>query len=120
MAEKRKRPKITSGETRKVVTGCGNMYVTINWDKGLPIEVFASLGRAGGCAHCQLEAITRSVSLGLKYGVPMKEFVEELEKIRCPSTMWENGKQILSCPDAIAGELKDACGNNNTDKVPKP
>ena len=120
MAEKRKRPKVTSGVTHKVTTGCGNMYVTPNWDGDSLIEVFAWLGRAGGCAHCQLEAITRSISLGLKYGVPVEEYVEELKDIRCPNRGWEDGKQILSCPDAIAGVLEDACRNNSTSKVPKP
>ena len=120
MAEKRKRPKVTTCESHKVVTGCGNIYITPAWDGDFLIEVFATLGKAGGCAHCQLEAITRAITLGLKYGVPVAEYVEELKGIGCPNQVWDSGRHILSCPDAIAGVLEDACRHNNTDKVPEP
>lgn len=114
MVEKKKRPKVTKGETHKVVTGCGNMYVTPAWDGEYLIEVFATLGKAGGCAHAQLEAITRSISLGLKYGVPVDEYVRELKGIRCPNLGLDKGEQILSCSDAIAEVLQDAYQRNNT------
>jgi len=123
MGEKKKRPKVTKGETYKVVTGCGNIYITPNRDNDDNlVEVFATLGKAGGCAHCQLEAITRSVSLGLKYGIPVSEYISELKNLRCPSTSLDEGRLVLSCPDAIAGVLEDACRNNNTNQVsaPKP
>lgn len=104
--EKRKRPKVVEGSTYRVNTGCGNIYITPNWDGDNLIEVFATLGKAGGCAHAQLEAITRSISLGLKYGIPVDEYVREFRGIRCPSPGLGEGKQILSCPDAIAQMLE--------------
>lgn len=122
--EKKKRPKITKGETHRVTTGCGNLYVTPSWDDdGNLIEVFAVLGRAGSCAKCQLEALTRAISLGLKYGIPVSEYINELRGIICPKTGWDEGVHILSCPDAVAKILEktkggsDAGRDNSTDKI---
>lgn len=118
--EKRQRPRVTEGTVYKVVTGCGSIYVTPARDEGELVEVFATLGKAGGCAHCQLEAITRAISLGLKYRIPVSEFVKELKGIRCPGLIISDGKEILSCPDAIAGVLEeDARKHSTTNEVPE-
>lgn len=119
MVEKKKldrlhRPKETHGTIYKITVGCGSAYVTpARNDDGILIEIFATLGKAGGCATCQLEALTRSISLGLKYRVPLEEYVKELEEIKCPSPGFDNGghyeiteNRIHSCADAIATILK--------------
>jgi len=104
--QKTKRSKVAQGETTRVETGCGHLYITINRDNEKIIEVFATLGKAGGCAKAQGEALTRSITLGLKYGIPPEEFVKQLDNIRCPSPALDNGEQIQSCADAIAKVLK--------------
>jgi len=116
--EKKSRPKITRGETHRVTTGCGGLYITPCWDPddGALVEVFAVLGRTGGCAHCQLEAITRAVSLGLKYGIPVSEYTDELRGLRCPKSAWESGEHILSCPDAIAKILEKTKGGRDASR----
>ncbi len=114
MVEKRKRPQVTKGIVYKAKTGCGNMYVTPAWDKGHLVEVFATLGKAGGCEHCQLEAITRAVSLGLKYSIPVEEYVKELRGIGCPKAILVKGKKVLSCPDAIASILEKDFSRHNS------
>ncbi|MDP2905709.1 MAG: vitamin B12-dependent ribonucleotide reductase [Candidatus Omnitrophota bacterium] len=99
----RPRPEMIIGTTTKVATGCGNLYVTINVDEdGKPFELFTQMGKAGGCAASQLEAIGRLVSLGFRSGIEVKSIIEQLRNIRCPSPSWEKGQRIFSCADAIA------------------
>ena len=98
----RKRPKVTRGVTERVNTGCGYIYVTVNFDNRGISEVFSTLGKAGGCAAAQLEAISRLTSLALRSGIDIDSIVKHLRGIRCPSIAWEHGHAILSCADAIA------------------
>ena len=80
----RKRPEITPGVTYEAQTGCGTIYVTINEDeKGQPIEVFARLGKAGGCACAQTEAVGRLAFLCLRCNIDPEEIIKQLIGIRC-------------------------------------
>ena len=114
--EPRRRPEETTGSTRRVCTGCGHIYVTVNNDEQGICEVFSTLGMSGGCASAQLQAISRLISLALRSGVDISSIVKNLRGIRCPSLAWENGHAVLSCPDAIGAVLqqgsleKDASG----------
>ncbi|MDD5681643.1 MAG: vitamin B12-dependent ribonucleotide reductase, partial [Candidatus Omnitrophica bacterium] len=102
------RATVTHGTTTKISTGCGNLYVTINNDSlGNPFEVFMQMGKAGGCAMSQLEAMGRLVSLALRSGVNVNSIVDQLRGIRCPSPSWEKGGgRIFSCSDAIARAIE--------------
>ena len=104
---KLKRDKILHGETTEITTGCGHLYVTVNKSGENPIEVFASLGKSGSCSKCQMEALTRCLSTGLRYGIPISEFHKQLQGIACPEPSFNGGKneRTLSCPDAIAKVL---------------
>ncbi|NQT47848.1 MAG: vitamin B12-dependent ribonucleotide reductase, partial [Chloroflexi bacterium] len=111
----RKRDRITSGLTERVSTGCGHIYVTVNRDEDGVCEVFSSLGKAGGCASAQLEAISRLISLSLRSGIEVSSIVKHLKGIRCPSIAWDAGHAVLSCPDAIGGVLEEETGDGRDD-----
>lgn len=104
---KKERPRTLVGKTVKVKTGCGSMYVTLNGDESGVFEVFAALGKSGSCPKVETEAITRLITLALKYNVPMEEIVNELINLQCPNTMmFPENERTLSCPDGIARVLK--------------
>jgi ribonucleoside-diphosphate reductase alpha chain len=101
----RSRPEVTHGITQRLETGCGHMYVTINTDDQGACEVFVQMGKVGGCASAQLEAIARLSSLALRSDVKLESIIRQLKGIRCQSPMWHKGKMITSCGDAVGQAL---------------
>tara|TARA_S200000501_G_C20866584_1_gene762179 strand:- start:2821 stop:5214 length:2394 start_codon:yes stop_codon:yes gene_type:complete len=109
MADKspRTRPNQTSGVTRRIRTGEGTLYITINEDENGLCEVFTTIGKAGGNAAAQSEAISRLISLSLRSGLDPHAIVRQLKGISGPNPTWEDGRLILSTPDAIGKALDD-------------
>ncbi|MFX0061811.1 MAG: vitamin B12-dependent ribonucleotide reductase, partial [Candidatus Hermodarchaeota archaeon] len=113
----RPRPRMTRGVTFKSKTGCGTLYVTINEDEQGPAEVFLRIGKSGGCAASQSEATGRLVSLALRSGVSPAAIVRQLRGIRCPNPVWEDGRTVLSCSDALSHVLAEYLQLNGDEKT---
>jgi len=65
-------------------------------------EVFASLGRTGGCSASQMSALTIAITMGIRHGVPPEVYIEKLKGVCCPVVSYDDSVKYLSCPDAIA------------------
>ncbi len=110
----KKRPAVIKGSTRAIATGCGKLYVTVNEDEnGNPFEVFTNMGKAGGCASSQAEAIARLMSLALRANIDNQEIAKQLKGISCHQPAWIEGGKVLSCSDAIA-QAVEMYGKNGT------
>lgn len=103
---KRERPKVLKGWTYQMQTGCGPLYVTVNEDARGLFELFTTMGKAGGCAASQSEAIGRMVSLAWRSGIPVRQVVKQLKGISCHSPFGFGENKILSCADAVANAIQ--------------
>jgi ribonucleoside-diphosphate reductase alpha chain len=105
----RPRPSVLIGRTIEMMTGCGKLYVTINQDEnGEPFEVFTSMGKAGGCAQSQCEAIGRLISLDLRSGGDIDLIIKQLKGISCHMKYGFGQNIVLSCSDAVGKALEQA------------
>jgi len=110
----RERPSTTYGSTRRISTGYGTMYVTINEDAGGLHEVFATIGKSGGFTESMLEGLARMASTSLRSGVDVNEVVEQLENINSPKPGWDEGEQVQSIPDGVAKAIERHVEDENT------
>ena len=116
----RERPAKLSGTTRRVRTGRGNVYVTVNMSEdGRPFEVFAAHGKAGGNDAAMAEAVSRMVSLSLRSAVDPKDVVTQLRGIT-DMPAWDQGQLIRSVPDAIALVLDEVIAESESMRTPLP
>lgn len=100
--QKRSRPETLRGNTRRMETPLGTLYVTITEDdRGQPFEVFMSLGKAGGALMADVEAIGRLVSLALRSGIPMREIHRQLRGISSDRVIGLGPNKVMSVPDAV-------------------
>jgi len=103
---KRERPKVLKGWTYQMQTGCGPLYVTVNEDDAGLFELFTTMGKAGGCAASQNEAVGRLVSLAWRNGIQTRQVIKQLQGISCHSPSGFGENKILSCADAVAKAIQ--------------
>ncbi len=113
---KRDRPRRLTGSTYQMETGCGPMYVTINEDDdGMQFELFNMVGKAGGCAASQCEAIGRLVSLSWRSGMAPEPILKQLIGISCHKPYGLGKNKVVSCADAITKAIQQHMeGNGHT------
>ena len=90
---------------------CGTLYITVAKDDyGNLVETFVESSKGGVC-KANTAAVNRMVSLAMRSGVKIDEIIDQLKGIDCKAcTMLKaKGNQIdgLSCPDIIAGVIKE-------------
>lgn len=104
---KRQRPSMLRGRTFKMISPLGDCYVTINEDEGgRPFEVFCTLGKAGGAATADAEAVGRLISMALRSGIPVPAVRDQLRGISSDRAVGVGPNKVLSLPDAIGQAIE--------------
>jgi ribonucleoside-diphosphate reductase alpha chain len=104
---KRARPEALRGTTYRMETPLGVMFVNITEDdRGQPFEVFLNLGKAGGSAMADAEAMGRLISLALRSGIPLPEVIKQMRGISSDRAVGLGPNKVMSVPDAIGIALE--------------
>ncbi|HIF08058.1 MAG TPA: vitamin B12-dependent ribonucleotide reductase [Gemmatimonadetes bacterium] len=104
---KRQRPSMLRGRTLKIISPLGDCYVTINEDEaGRPFEVFCTLGKAGGAATADAEAVGRLMSMALRSGIPISAVRDQLRGISSDRAVGVGPNKVLSLPDTIGQAIE--------------
>ena len=106
--QKRSRPGVLRSTSIKKETPLGVMFVHITEDdKGQPFEVFINLGKAGGSAMADAEALGRMISLALRSGIPLSQVHRQLRGISSDKAVGLGPNKVMSVPDAIGLALEE-------------
>jgi ribonucleoside-diphosphate reductase alpha chain len=117
-----RRDRVTYGTNRKIANGCGNLMVYVgNGENGKIQEITARLGKGGGCASAQTEAIARMASIAIQHGVDPEYIAKQLGGIRCHLTGLYRSKYtgkrpriITSCADAMSVAISEHIANGTS------
>jgi ribonucleoside-diphosphate reductase alpha chain len=105
---KRSRPDKLRGTTIRKETPLGTLFVNITEDeKGQPFELFLNLGKAGGSAMADAEAMGRLISLALRSGIPINSIHRQLRGISSDRAVGLGPNKVLSLPDAIGIAIEE-------------
>lgn len=99
---------IKEGKTIRVRTSCGSLYVVINGNP--PDQMFAYLGKSGGCLSTWVDSTTRLIAELLQTGSSVYKVIKILKGFRCPSPyLYPESERVLSCSDALGVALSEYC-----------
>jgi ribonucleoside-diphosphate reductase alpha chain len=101
------RPRTLSGVTKKIQTGHGPLYVTMNDDEFGPRECFVILGKPGGTAAAFSDALGRMISLAMTHGASPAEVVHQLRGIQDGHPAGVGPSAVLSVPDGVAKAMAE-------------
>ena len=106
--QKRSRPSKLRGTTIRKETPLGVAFISINEDdRGQPFEVFINLGKAGGPAMADAEAMGRLISLALRSGIPVDSVIRQMRGISSDRAVGLGPNKVMSVPDAIGIALDE-------------
>lgn len=106
MTPKKSRPQKLESSTVEIPCPCGRVYVTISEKDGVPFEIFARLGKSGGCGSAVVSAMTATASIALRSGTDPRDLAKGLRGISCHRPPSQDGeKKITSCADAVGHAL---------------
>jgi ribonucleoside-diphosphate reductase alpha chain len=101
------RPRTLTGVTKKIRTGHGSMYVTMNDDEFGPRECFVILGKPGGTAAAFSDALGRMITMALTHGADPAEVVHQLRGIQDGHPAGVGPNAVLSVPDGVARAMSE-------------
>jgi ribonucleoside-diphosphate reductase alpha chain len=93
--------------TKKIRTGHGSMYVTMNDDEFGPRECFVILGKPGGTAAAFSDALGRMITMALTHGADPAEVVHQLRGIQDGHPAGVGPNAVLSVPDGVARAMSE-------------
>jgi len=100
------RPKVLSGKTVKLRTGCGSLYLTLNHDdEGNLFEIKMVLGKAGSCINSMLYKMAILWSYILQLGATKEDVIKLIKKhflgISCDASQKLEDGRMSSCSDMV-------------------
>ena len=110
------RPDKLSGTTYRVPTNESTMFITVNYKNGSPIELFTTIGKAGGNAGAWTEAISRLISLALQSNVDAHDIANQLVGINSGTPFYYDSVPYLSIPDAIGKTIIKSYNDKEIDE----
>ena len=96
---------IVFGKTIKDITPWGSIYVTLNFDGERPFETFINVGKSGSELRAMTEALSRVISIGLRSGCNLEDFINTLNGLSGREYWMLNSDDkhlVRSLPDAVA------------------
>ena len=109
---------VVFGKTIKDTTPWGSIYVTLNFDGKEPFEIFINVGKSGSELKAMTEALSRVISIGLRSGCSLENFIDTLKGLSGKEYWMLNSDDdhvARSIPDAIALLLEKLIDRKNTD-----
>jgi ribonucleoside-diphosphate reductase alpha chain len=89
-AVRRELPKIRNSKTFKFTVAGTRAYMTVGeYEDGTPGELFVSIAKMGSTLRGVMDAFAVSVSYGLQFGVPLKQYVRNFTNTSF-APVWRN------------------------------
>ena len=107
---------VVFGKTIKDTTPWGSIYVTLNFDGKQPFETFINVGKSGSELKAMTEALSRIISIGLRSGCNIENFIDTLKGLsgkECWLLDGDDNHFIRSIPDAVAVLLEKLIDRNS-------